>query len=261
MPALDLLFIAPALGAQQGAAWTWHHLLHDLVRVGGESGVQRLFAHLPEHRHAEVEVMRQAGFAIYAQDRLYCLKQPPATISGTDSSSSGALKAAQWKAHKSVDDWGLSRLYHALTPVVVQQAESMFHDGAREGYGGWWGSTRRGCYVLQGQSEGEVLGYLRLTKGEHGHWLKMVLHPQMATESHHLLLAGLRLMDGWPRRPVYCDVREYEGYITEGLHKSGFELIMTRMLLVRHTTASIRIKAATPIRVLESSVETAPTPF
>ncbi|MDQ4075898.1 MAG: hypothetical protein M3220_06575 [Chloroflexota bacterium] len=252
MPALDLLFIAPALGARRGATWIWHHLLHELVRKGGERDVQRLFAHLPEHRHAEVEVMRQAGFAIYAQDRLYCLKHLPNSLNGTE---------ILWEPHEAVDDWGLNRLYHALTPLVVQQAEGVLRRKSSNDYGGWWGSSRRGCYVLRGESVGEVRGYLRLTKGEHGHWLKLVLHPDLALSSFQLLQQALQLIADWSPLPVYCDVRDYEGFITEGLDRCGFEQVMTRVLLVRHTTASVRIKAARRVRALEASAETAPTPF
>ncbi len=146
---------------RQGAAWTWHHLLHELGRVGGEREVQRLFAHLPEHRHAEVEVMRQAGFAIYAQDRLFCLPRLPETFGEMS-------EPRQWVPRESVDDWGLARLYHALTPNVVQQAESMLQGTSANGYAGWWGASRRGCYVLRGETAGEVWGYLRLTQG--GAW-------------------------------------------------------------------------------------------
>ncbi len=68
-------------------------------------------------------------------------------------------------------------------------------------------------------------------------------------------------MAEWPRRPIYCDVREYEGFVTDGLERSGFERVMARMLLVRHTTASIRIKATRSVPALEAAPETAATPF
>jgi hypothetical protein len=250
-PALDLLFIAPSLDARQGAAWVWQHLLHELGRVGGSQGVQRLFVHLPEKRHAEVEVMRQAGFAIYGQDRLYRLNRLPEALPAADIS---------WVSREPVDDWGLTRLYHALTPAVVQQAESLMQGGS-SGYAGWWGGSRQGSYVLRGESAGEVLGYLRLTRGEYAHWLKLVLHPERAQQGSSLLLQGLRLMAEWAPRPIYCDVRDYEGFLTDALEQCGFERVMTRMLLVRHTTASVRVKSPRTLKALEPAPETAPTPF
>lgn len=251
IPAQDLLFIAPSLDARQGVTWLWQRLLHDLVQTGGSAGVQRLFAHLPEHRHAEVEVMRQSGFAIFAQDRLYRLTALPAEMEKLDS---------QWQAQERVDDWGLTRLYTGVTPAVVQQAESMLQDSSNS-YAGGWGSPRSGCYVLRGANVGDVLGYLRLTKGEHGHWLKLVLHPERINHSVALLEQGLSLMATWPRRPIYCDVRDYEGFLTDALERCGFERVMTRLLLVRHTTVSVRVKAPRPLPVLEGVPEAAPTPF
>lgn len=252
VPALDLLYIAPALERRPGATWLWHHLLHELGRVGGEHGVQRLFAHLPEQSHAEVEVMRQGGFAIYGQDRLYRLISLPVGIG----SSKGKLL---WCPREPVDDWGLTRLYHAVTPGVVQQAESMLQDGSTA-YAAW-GSHRQGSYVLRGENAGDVLGYLRLTRGERGHWLKLVLHPERSNQGGMLLQQALGLMADWPRRPIYCDVRDYEGFLTDALERCGFERVMTRMLLVRHTTAAIRVKAARPLPVLEAVPERAATPF
>jgi hypothetical protein len=251
VPAMDLLFIAPSLETCHGAAWIWQHLIHQLVLVGAERGVQRLFAHLPEQSHAEIEVMRQAGFAIYSGDGLYHREAapiPPANGSG------------RWQPRQAVDEWGLIRLYHAVTPPVVQQAESLL-TGGPQGYSGWWGMSRRGCYVLRGDAAGDIAGHLRLTRGERGHWLKMVVRPDRVDDAPDLLREALPLMAGWPQRPIFCDVRDYEGYLVDALSRSGFERVMTRMLLVRHTTAAVRLKASQTVRVVERAAETAPTLF
>ncbi len=251
IPAQDLLFIAPSLDARQGVTWLWQRLLHDLVQVSGSKGVQRLFAHLPEQRHAEVEVMRQSGFAIFAQDRLYRLMTLPPEVEKLDT---------PWVPQEKVDGWGLNRLYTAVTPAVVQQAESVLHDNG-DGHAGGWGNPRQGCYVLRGSSAGDVLGYLRLTRGEHAHWVKLVLHPERVNQNAALLQQGLSLMANWPRRPVYCDVRDYEGFLADPLERCGFERVMTRLLLVRHTTVSLRVKVAKPLPVMEGVPEAAPSPF
>lgn len=250
-PALDLTFIAPSLDVRQGAAWLWQRLVQELAHVGATHRAQRLFAHLPEHHHAEIEVMRQSGFAIFGQDRLYSVAslprvpKPPTLL---------------WREREPIDDWGLTRLYLALTPQVTQQAESLTQDGS-SGYAGWWGGPRHGGYVLRGETAGDILGYLRVTRGEYAHWLKLVLHPERARHGTPLLEQGLSLMSDWPARPVYCDVRDYEGFLDDTLAGGGFKRLMTRMLLVRHTTANVRVKAVHLRPVLESSPETAPTPF
>lgn len=241
LPVMDVLFIAPSLESRSGAIWLWKHLLHEGALVAGQLGAQRVFAHLPESEHAAVEVFRQAGFALYAQDRLYRLDPPEQWPEPPES--------LLWSPQRPRDSWGIEQLYYAITPAVVQQAEAV---GTGQSNGertpvAWWGSAREGCYVFR-QDE-EVTGYLRLTPGKRGHWLKMVLHPEASPWREQLLREALWLVRKWPRRPIFSDVRDYEGYLADSLKRLGFRHVMTRQLLVRHTTA--------PIRVAESQWEMA----
>lgn len=250
LPALDLLFIAPTLGSRHGTTWLWQHLVHELVMEGVQRGVQRIFTQLPETHHAQIEVMRQSGFAIYGQDRLYCLDHLPKLVKS---------KNALWEMRTSIDDWGLKRLYLALTPDVVQQAESIRRNG-HSSYAGWYSAPIDNTYVLRGKLPGDVLGYLSLTPGKLAHWLKLVLHPERVDHSSILLEQALIMMRTWPDRPIYCDVRDYEGILTDALERAGFKRMMTRTLLVRHTTANIRVKPTPRRPLLEAAPETAPTP-
>lgn len=251
LPVLDLLFIAPTLDARHGTTWLWQHMVHDLVNVGRVQGAQRLFTQLPENHHAEIEVMRQSGFAIYGQDRLYCLNHLPSLT---------RPKEWLWQRKTSVDEWGLQRLYFALTPDVVQQAESLkLHD--HTSYVGWYGQQGDQHLVLRGELSGEVFGYLSLTRGKLAHWLKLVVHPERINQSLTLLEQALYMIRTWPRLPIYCDVRDYEGFLPDALERVGFRRQMTRTLLVRQTIASIRVKANPRRPLLEARPETAPTPF
>ena len=251
LPVLDLLFIAPTLDARHGTTWLWQHMVQELVNVGGEQGGQRLFTQLPENRHAEIEVMRQSGFAIYGQDRLYYLEHLPALAKP---------KEWLWQRKKSVDEWGLQRLYFALTPDVFQQAESLKRDN-RTSYVGSYGQQGDQHFVLRGELSGEVLGYLSLTHGKLAHWLKLVVHPERVHQSSALLEQALYLMRNWTPQPIYCDVRDYEGFLPDALERVGFTREMTRTLLVRQTLANIRVKINPRRPLLEATPETAPTPF
>lgn len=248
IPAQDLLFIAPALDKKSGAAWVWQRVIQELVQLGIPQGVQRYFAHLPEDHHGDIEVMRQSGFSIFGQDRIYQLNSLPAGLSPN----------TVWKPREPIDDWGLTRLYLALTPGVVQQAENPLTNGD-DGHVGWWGGARYGGFVLRGAYEGEILGYLRLIRGEKAHWMKLVLHPELANQGDALLHQALTLFRGWQPRPIFTDVRDYEGYVLDELERAGFQRRMNRTLLVRHTTAAVRAVRARP--ALEGVAEVAPTPF
>lgn len=251
-PAMDVVFIAPALSKQTGSTWLWKHLLSDAVRVAGDAGAQRVFAHLPESRHAEVEVLRQAGFALYAQDRLYRLPAPPEWPAQP--------KSLTWQPQTALDEWNVSRLYYAITPAVVQQAETLGNTAQSNGDATLhcWGDTRKGCYVLR--KGDRVFGYLRLTPGKHGHWLKIVLHPEISDRGERLVREALSLFRGWPKRPIFSDVREYEGYLTDGLERCGFRRVMVRRLLVHHTTVMMpAVEQTWTSQRIERAVKRAPT--
>ncbi len=251
LPAMDVLYIAPSLEHAPGVTWFWKHLLQHGAEVAGAAGAQRIFAHVPAERLAEIEVLRQSGFALYAQDRLYRLDPPWP-------SDEKAIVPRHWTPQFDADTHGVGQLYRAITPAVVQQAEAMGSNGDTPTYSGWWGETREGCYVVR-QTPGEVLGYLRLTRGQRGHWLKIVLHPELSDRAEALVREALSLMRDWPQRPIFCDVREYEGYVGEGLQQHGFRPVMTRRLLVRHTTKPVRVSERQRVRVLNGARERAPT--
>lgn len=250
-PAMDIVFIAPSLDRGAGVAWLWKHLLNDAVKVAGMANAQRVYAHVPASRHAEVEVLRQAGFALYAQDQLYRMNVPAHWPDRPDTPT--------WQPQTTVDDWGLARLYHAITPAVVQQAETIGSttDGQNGSAVHCWGENRNGCYVIR---IGETIrGYLRLTPGKRGHWLKMVLHPEISDQGERLLHEALGLMNGWPKQPVFSDVREYEGYLTDALERCGFRHVMTRRLLVHHTTVRVPAVEQKWTKLIEQSPTQAPT--
>jgi hypothetical protein len=87
--------------------------------------------------------------------------------------------------------------------------------------------------------------------------LKLVLHPEISHQGETLLKEAMSFLADLPRRPVFCDVREYEGYLADGLERCGFRRVMTRLLLVRHTTVPIREPVRRLVPALD--VETAPT--
>jgi hypothetical protein len=64
-----------------------------------------------------------------------------------------------------------------------------------------------------------------------------MVHPENTDLATPLLRFGLSLLgEGGDARPVYCQVREYEGAVVSALRDSNFEHVATRALLVRHLT-------------------------
>ena len=70
----DVEFVAPALDGSDSTAHLWRRLLDHLSVARGESGLQRIFAAVPETGPAS-EVFRQSGFGAYARRHVLRLDQ------------------------------------------------------------------------------------------------------------------------------------------------------------------------------------------
>jgi hypothetical protein len=149
-----------------------------------------------------------------------------------------AVPLRRWSRH---DEWGLLRLYAAGAPRVVQAAERVeSHEYAQLRVGHLWRWPR---LVLPTLEEGFVsdLGVrlggwvqVRSGRGSRPHQLALMVHPENADLATPLLHFGLSLLGEGGAKPVYCQVREYEGAVVSALRDAGFEQVDTRVLLVRH---------------------------
>lgn len=241
-PEVDVSFLAPALDADTDAVAIWYRLLAECVQVIGARGGQRVFAQIPIGNGAE-DVLRQAGFNVYAREDIFCLSRFP----------SGLGKTHLLRRQRPRDGWNLLRLYTELTPRPVQLAEGMLSPEGQGGkLGDWWDQMRSAGYVLE--KDGELAGAVRLQRGRAAYWMRLGLHPQARDEAEELVRGALALLWAAPPRPIYCSVREYESGIADALQALGFEYQQTRCLLVKHTTA----RAQSPIPKLLSTLEQSP---
>ncbi len=144
-----LTFVGPA-GALQTDGGT--RLLEALARSVGRRGAYNLVAEADEHSPA-FESLRQAGFAIYARQRVWrCLPEvlpaspPDQTV---------------WELERDADQAAIAGLYQNLVPALVQQVEPD-PVGARKG--------------LVFYQDGELLGYADIDQGPTG-GLATSFHP------------------------------------------------------------------------------------
>jgi hypothetical protein len=209
-------------------------LLEYAVNAAIMHGVQRIFAKVDEET-AGLELFLRCGFQRYARELTFWL---PA---GAANTPPPALELRRWHRH---DQWGLLRLYSACAPRVVQIAEnvdSSEYTGLRVGQARRWQLP-----LLPAREEGFVydLGVrlggwvqVRYGRGPHPHQIALMVHPDNTDLATPLLHFGLSLLgEGGDARPVYCQVREYEGAVVSALRDGGFEHAATRALLVRHLT-------------------------
>ena len=251
--AVDVVHLAPALDEHDRVANAWSFLLEGACIETAGHGIQRVFANLPVSG-AEVEVFQKASFAPYAAEDVYALERPPTGGQQVDGSGLRPQRPEDWPA--------LQKLCVAITPQRVRQAEGGITLAADAG---------RNCkrYVLPG-GNADVTATLTACWGERANWLRLLVHPELPGQTvDNLVRWGLTALAGAPGtgnaggaadKPVYCNVRRYEGGVRSALEAAGFEPQAERSLMVRHTVAWSKTPVLEPMPVLKGA-EPAPPAY
>lgn len=227
---LAFLGPAPALGQQSAAL-----LIDALVRAAGEQGALNLVADVDEDG-APFEVLRHAGFAIYARQRLWCLEPPTTHDPGRP--------AERWRREHPSDRSAVQSLYFNLVPGLVQQVEPPPAEGRGMVH---WGA-------------GELLGYLEMERGPRGTWIHPYFHP--AAEHLSELFTDLILqLAASGERHLFVNVRSYQGWMNSVLERLGFTRWQDQSVMVKRLAASVRRPALSPLSALENTSPEPTAPF
>jgi hypothetical protein len=229
----DQRWVALALGASVGvfdADPVWEALMTHAVRAAGLRGVKRLYARLPEAVPAG-SVLRRLAWSPYAAETIFAAHdvgwaRPVATLRPQDAS----------------DTWAIHQLYAAAVPRPVQDAEAFTSQtwDLRPRRGGADGTTVAGWLVQDGH---HLVGYARTASRGGVHVLGLVYHPERANVLDDLLRGALAALPDRPARRVYCAVRGYQAEAATALEERGFAPILEQELLVKYTTATVRLPA------------------
>ncbi|OGO15065.1 MAG: hypothetical protein A2Z14_05250 [Chloroflexi bacterium RBG_16_48_8] len=211
-------------------------LLDALSHAAGERGAQHLIAEVDEQSPI-FELIRKAGFAIYARQRIWRLQGKP--------DLDPFLKSTDWRVETDDDESAINHLYLDIVPALVQQVELP----PRVDRGG-----------LVHWREGELLGYLDIERGPLGVWLDPFFHP--AVENLDELLAGfLASYSDNQNRPLYFPVRSYQGWIGHALERIGFEICSDQAVMVKRLAVAIRKPALSSLSAVERTHPEPTTPF
>lgn len=252
-PEADITFIAPALAHDSDAVTTWYRLLAEAARGLGELGCQRIYATVPSGNGAE-EVFRQAGFAIFTREQVFYL----------DTSAVRALRDGQ-APHENLpkidltvrrmrkrDAWNVLRLYSAVTPRHVQNAEAMLTmEGVSGNLDDWWEHMNGTSYLLE--RGGVLAGLVRITRGRLATWVRFHLAPETNSTAGDAVRQMMALIGKTRIRPIYVAVRDYEGGVRAALDDIGFEPHLERSHMVKYTTVRVRETVPWLKPVLETS--------
>lgn len=211
-------------------------LLDALSQSAGEGGAHHLIAEVDEDSQA-FERLREAGFAIYARQRIWRLTEK-------HQQNSTPLRTA-WRVETSSDINALQNLYHNLVPALVQQVEP---PPAR--------NTRGFVYW----DEGELLGYLDVDRGSRGTWMQPFFHPA-AGRIGDLLASFLKQYAHYKRRPLHVCVRSYQGGLNEALGRLGFDPYRDQAVMVRRLAALVRHRVRATLPVLNGTQPEPTAPF
>jgi len=240
----DVAYLAPSLVENRRTANAWSRLLDGACIEASGRGIQRVFANLPESS-AEVDVFQQAGFSLYASEELFRLTKP----------ASHASEEAPKLRLQRPDDWpAIQKLCVSITPQRVRQAEGAIAEAI-----GSVGNYRR--YVLVAEDGNELAALLDLYAGGLAHWIRLLVHPDAREITESLLYWGLQALDDKMSKPVYCNVRQYESGMQAALVEVGFEPYATRALMVRHTSAWVRVPTQEMVTALKGSAEAVPPAY
>lgn len=245
--ACDVVFIAPSLDGSPTTAQLWYDLLEHLSRVKGDLGLQRIFAKVSEDAGV-TEIFRQIGFTAYARQQVFRLGRLP--------SSPGSPGGLPLRPREERDAMGLQRLHSSITPRPVQQAEGGAQ-GARDldRLLPWWRPPEVKEYVWA--DEGGIHAHLRIVMGKEGSWLKITVAPAILEQADRVLSEALLMLSGYPERPVYCSVREYEAGLRGRLEELDFETVTSELLMVKHITVRAKVPVDKLSPAFEKGVETA----
>ena len=240
----DVCYIAPRLDQNARAGDVWRALLKQLIAHAGNFGIQRLYACLPAQDEAAA-IVAASGFTLYVRETLFRLRP-----SGRDIFNHAS--ASHVRPQREMDSLALQRLSDHYTPPVVQRAEGSFlqENGNATPYlifQNWWQPERMEGLVYE--QEDNILGALRIRRGDKGHWLHFMGDVTQQAIMSALLTEGLRRLhrDG---KPVYCGVRSYQNALGAVLSEHAFQPTIELARFVKHTTVRTREPATSKTRLL-----------
>ena len=205
----------------------WFRLLERLCHDAGQFHVQRLYVAASAGQPEVRELFRQLGFQAYAQNHILHL-------SGPDWNQGTRLAAMRPQARR--DHWAIHKLYGAITPHVVQQAEVRNARAWALSRGSLNSSVQERAWVFG--PDDNLVAYLHLTSGGSGHAFRLLIHPDSREHLAEVLRCGLvQISDS---RPVFLMLRDYQQELLSPAQELGFQTIEEQALLMKSNVISVR---------------------
>lgn len=217
-------------------------LIDGITAWAGHQGALRILADI-EESHPLFEIMRQAGFSVYARQRIWQVVQsgPSKTIEKTQNHF-------VWRPALPSDWQAIQSLYQSLVPNLIQRVgQPMFN-------------SSRGLVCYQ---HNDLAAYVEFRYGVNGICAYPLIHPDAPEVVYSLPQAMDELNGITPRlqRPVYALISHYQNWIESALLAQGALVSVTQALMVKHLTTCQQVfPSLMPSLEFESS-QTQPLAF
>ena len=197
-----LTFLAPA----ETLNGLTQPLLEHLVTQAGEWGAFHLLAEVDEDSPA-FRLLRQAGFAMYAWQRIWKLPAPDE-----------ADKKDIWREAAETDWPAVQSLYGQIVPALLHPVEAL---------------PRQVMGLVC--TEGNLQAYVAVNSGLKGIWIQPIIPPDSNCASSQLAALSYALSDRHDRRErdIYVCVRSYQAWLESVLDDLGAEPGPRQAVMVR----------------------------
>ncbi len=190
----------------------WLALLDEAIAGAGSRGIHHVIAEVDE-RSAELLVLRRAGFAVYTRQDVWAVKAADYRPQG--------IASRRITRRAATDEWDIQLLYANTVPRLVQLVEPL--PSAADGEG----------WILR--HDQELAAFISMRKGAIATWLRFFIHPDAEAEADEIVAAALEVAFAHEPELVYCCVRRYESWLPAALERSGFAVVGSQAVMVRHT--------------------------
>ncbi len=214
----------------------WLALLDQAVAEMGSRGIYSLVAEVNETGD-DLPILRQAGFVVYTRQDIWVL----------DSIDSKSQSTLLLSPRQSEDDWDIQVLYANIVPRLVQLVEPL--PALTEGEG----------WVLR--EDGELVAFVHIHTGTIASWMRLFVHPNAESWAQDILAIALRRVMPTPTHPVFCCVRRYQSWLQGPLERTGFSMLESQAVMVRHTVQHQKKGLSEATAVLETQGIPASAPY
>ncbi len=226
-----LSFFAPAEEVPNRALSA---MLDHLAWECGNRGAFRLVAEIDED-HVYYEQFRQAGFSVYARQRIWEIPASQQQNKNTEE--------RRWVILNRTSQPAIQNLYHAIVPPLVQGAEAM---------------DKRPIHGLGYTQNGELMAFVEVLYGTIGVYLLPVFHPDIR-QPLTLLQELINQLPPLFGRPVYLAVREYQSWLNGAAQDLNGSPSPQKALMVKHLTRQQRVGVTETLRKVLENHSTEPT--